>query len=97
MLTQIINATTAAASTDKMIKAGVDTQATMYTCPAGRKFIGQVVVGPGSSSTIKMAKTGTLASIAGGSGHGMAWDIYLSAGDSVIGQYAGISGIESDA
>lgn len=97
MLTQIINATTAEASTDKMIRAGVNTQATIYTCPSGRKFIGQAVVSHDSSSSIYMQPGGTTAAIQGGTGGGQSWDIYLSAGDSVIGQYAGISGIESDA
>ena len=96
-LTTVPVTVTSTATPDKLIRAGVDAQATIYTCPTGRKFIGQAVVAAQSSSTIYMQPGGTSAAIQGGTSAGHSWDIYLSAGDSVIGQYSGISGIESDA
>jgi hypothetical protein len=96
-LTAIPTTTTVAASTpDKMIKLGVDVQATIYTCPAGRKFIGQGILSGNTSSTIYIGE-GTTGGIQGGSSGGHSFDLYLSAGTSIIAQYAGISGIESDA
>jgi len=95
-LTTIPVTTTSVATPDKMIRVGADAQATIYTCPTGRKFIGQGVLGGNGSSTIYIGD-GTQGGISGGSSGGHSFDLYLPAGASVIAQYAGISGIESDA
>ena len=96
-LTAVGTSTAAAPQPDKIIRAGVNQQATMYTVPAGRKFIGTAVVSHGSNSTIYMSASGTSGGIYGGAGGGHSWELYLPEKASVIGQYAGISGIESDA
>ena len=91
-----VPSTLSAPNPDKMIKTGADAQATIYTCPTGRKFIGQGVVAGSTSSTIYIGD-GTTGGINGGSSGGHSFDLYLQAGTSVVAQYAGISGIESDA
>lgn len=91
-----VAATASTSNPDKMIKVGCDTQATIYTCPTGRKFIGQGILGGSTSSTIYIGD-GTTGGIQGGSSGGHSFDLYLEGGTAVIAQYAGISGIESDA
>jgi hypothetical protein len=97
-LTNLQNSSTS--SPDKMIRTGVDAAAIIYTVPAGRKFIGHAVIPSNSSSSvIYMKSDGTSAvSISGTSSYtGFSFPIYLNAGELVRGQYAAISGIESDA
>ena len=99
-LTTLPGSTTSSTATpDKMIRVGVNAQAVIYTCPVGRKLIGQAVVGSQTSSYIYMlpGAASSEAAIQGGSSGGHSWDIYLAEGDVVRGAYAGISGIESDA
>ena len=96
-LTSVGTSTAVTPQPDKVIRAGVNAQATMYTVPAGRKFIGTAVVSHSSSSAIYMSVSGTQGTISGGTGGGHSWTLYLPEKASVIGQYAGISGIESDA
>lgn len=95
-LTKLPVTTEAASTPDKMIKAGADAQATIYTCPTGRKFIGQGILGANGSSNIYIGG-GTTGGISGSTSGGHSFDLYLSAGESITAQYAGISGIESDA
>ena len=84
---------------DKMIRTGVGSQAVIYTVPDGRKFIGHAVVsGNNAGSVIYMKSDGTAdVNISSSSYAGFSWPIYLNAGEIVRGQYAAISGIESDA
>lgn len=96
-LTAVGTSTAATPAPDKIIKVGVNTQATMYTVPAGRKFIGTAVVGANGSASIYMSSSGTTGGISGSTSGGVSWDLYLPEKASLIGQYAGISGIESDA
>lgn len=84
------------ATPDKMIRAGTNSQAIIYTCPAGRKFIGQGVMSSNGSSNIYLG-SGSDGSIAGSASGGFSFDLYLGGGESITAQYAGISGIESDA
>lgn len=97
----LINSTTSfSTNPDKMIRTGVNADSTMYTVPTGRKFIGYgIISGNNASSTIFMFSNGGAgASIQGASpGSGFSFPLYLNSGESVRGQYAGISGIESDA
>ena len=81
--------------TDKMIFLGSAALGIIYTVPAGRKFKGQAFVSPNNSSYI--TTNGVSTGIYGSSYGGQAFDIYLNAGESVRGAYAGVSGIESDA
>ena len=91
-----VSETASTATPDKMIIVGTNTQATIYTCPTGRKFIGQGVLSSNGSASIDLG-TGGEGSIAGSTSGGHSFDLYLPAGRSIVAQYAGISGIESDA
>ena len=97
LITVPVAATTSTApKPDKMIRTGVDTQAIIYTCPTGRKFIGQGILSSTGSSSIEIGLGGE-GNIYGSTSGGFSFDLYLQAGTSVTAQYAGISGIESDA
>ena len=91
--------TTATTSTapkpDKMIAVATTTEAIIYTCPTGRKFIGQGILGVNGSGHIRLGTAAT--STQGGTSGAFSFDLYLQAGRSLTAQHAGISGIESDA
>lgn len=95
-LTTIPVSETAIAAADKFIVVGTNTQAIIYTCPTGRKFIGQGIVSSNGSASLHLG-TGGEGSIAGSTSGGFSFDLYIPAGRSIVAQYAGISGIESDA
>ena len=95
-LTTVPVSETAVATPDKMIIVGTNTQATIYTCPTGRKFIGQGIMSSNGSSSIHLGIGGE-GNIAGSTSGGFSFDLYIPAGRSIVAQYAGISGIESDA
>jgi len=88
--------TTSTATPDTFIILGTDSQAIIYTCPTGRKFIGQGVLSANGSSSIDLGNGGE-GTISGSTSGGFSFDLYLPAGRSIVAQYAGISGIESDA
>ena len=95
-LTTVPVSTESTATPDKIILVGADSQATIYTCPTGRKFIGQGIVSANTSSTIYLANN-NVANISGSSSGGFSFDLYIPEGRSIVAQYSGISGIESDA
>ena len=88
--------TTTAKAADKMIRIGIDALAVMYTCPAGRKFIGQGIISSTSNSSMQIGLGGT-GNIYGSTSGGFSFDLYLQAGTTVTGKFSGLSGIESDA
>ena len=97
LITIPVAATTSTApKPDKMIMVATNAQATIYTCPVGRKFIGQGILGVNGSGHITLGTGGT-GNIQGGTSGAFSFDLYLQAGTSLAAQYAGISGIESDA
>lgn len=96
LITIPVAAATSTATPDKMIRTGIDTSAIIYTCPTGRKFIGQGILSSTGSSSIEIGLGGE-GNIYGSTSGGFSFDLYLQAGTSVTAQYAGISGIESDA
>jgi hypothetical protein len=91
-----VSETASTANPDKVIMVGADSQTTIYTCPTGRKFIGQGILGSNGSATIYLANN-NVANISGSTSGGFSFDLYVPAGRSVVAQYSGISGIESDA
>ena len=96
LITIPVAAATSTATPDKMIRTGIDTSAIIYTCPTGRKFIGQGVLSSNASAAITMG-TGGNGNVIGSTSGGFSFDMYLQAGKSVTCQYSGISGIEPDA
>jgi len=97
LITVPVTAVVASTATpDKMIMVGTNSNATIYTCPTGRKFIGQGVLSSNASAAITMG-TGGNGNVIGSTSGGFSFDMYLQAGKSVTCQYSGISGIESDA
>lgn len=95
-LTVIPVTVSSTATPDKMIAVGTDSQAIIYTCPTGRKFVGQGILGANGSSSIDLGTAGA-GTVYGSTSGGFSFDFYLPAGRSVLAQYSGISGIESDA
>lgn len=95
-LTTIPVTVSSTATPDKMIIVGTNTQTTIYTCPTGRKFVGQGIISANGSSSIFLG-TGGEGNISGNTSAGFSFDLYIPAGRSIVAQYAGISGIESDA